>query len=157
MTCPASNQRRNFLVPARTRRTLASIPSTENVGNALLVAKNWGQGPGSVKALQTAVVQAVALYGIELQGIRRKPEPRVKTTIEQVQRIVNAQARATLGCFPSTPVGILMAESGMTPATAMAKGRAHRFLVNAATKPGKGTLNLLFTRYTRRVYIQRGM
>jgi ribonuclease HI len=104
------------------------------------LCRSNGLPPGSVKALQTAVVQAVALYGIELQGIRGKPEPRVKTTIEQVQRIVNAQARATLGCFPSTPVGILMAESGMTPATAMAKGRAHRFLVNAATKPGKGTL-----------------
>lgn len=98
------------------------------------VCRKTGLPPGSTANLQRAVVQSIATYGIELDGIRKKA-PQDKQRVQEFQRVINAQARATTGNFKSTPVGILMAESGMRPAAAIKKGREARLRAKIFGRP----------------------
>jgi len=76
-----------------------------------LLTKMHGIIPERARAVQIACVQAVALDGSELWW-----DPREIGRREDVQLLLNWQARSTLGALPTTPMGALMRESGLTPA-----------------------------------------
>ena len=74
----------------------------------------YGVVPESVRAVQVVSVQAVALYGSELwwdpsEGGRR----------DDLQLLLNRQARSILGTLPTTSQGALMRDSALTPAPVM--------------------------------------
>ena len=75
------------------------------------LTKTYGVVPESVSALQVACVQAVAQYGSELWW-----DPRDVGRRDDLQLLLNQQARSILGALPETPRGALMKESGITPA-----------------------------------------
>jgi hypothetical protein len=66
--------------------------------------------PERVRAVLTACVQAIALYGSELWW-----DPREIGRQEDLQLPLNQQARSTLGALPTTPMGAVLRESGLTP------------------------------------------
>jgi hypothetical protein len=73
--------------------------------------RHQGLPPSSAANLQKAVVQSMAIYGIELGAIQKNP-PHDKTRLANLQKVLNQQAWAATGCFRTTPIGLLMAEGG---------------------------------------------
>jgi len=71
----------------------------------------YGIVPESISAVQVACVQAVALYGSELGW-----DPRDLGKRDDLQLLLNRQARSILGKLLMTRWGALMRESGLTPA-----------------------------------------
>jgi len=98
------------------------------------LAGRMGLVPDGVRRTQVACVQAVALYGSELWW---KGEA-VRGTIgmaNDLQKLVNQQARNVTGCFRSTNQGELMLESGLRCATSLLNNRARRFALRLASLP----------------------
>ena len=85
------------------------------------IFNQYGVPPASARNLQAAMVQGTMLYASELiwngQGKVEGP----------YQLAINRMARATLGVHQSTLRGIIMAESGFTPARALLDHRRARF------------------------------
>ena len=78
-----------------------------------LILSKYGVLPAAARNLWTAIVQGNMLYASELTWSRQKK-------VEgEYQRAINRMCRATLGAFRSTPLGIVAAESGLTPARAL--------------------------------------
>ena len=71
---------------------------------------SYGLAPGSVRQIQIAAVQSMALYGAELWW---KGQKNLK---DKVQLLINQQARAITGMYPSTPFQPLSSEAGLVPA-----------------------------------------
>jgi len=69
-----------------------------------------------------ACVQVVAPYGSELWW-----DPREVGRRDDLQLLLNRQARSILGALPTTPRGALMRESGLTPAPLTLDPRQQRF------------------------------
>ena len=74
-----------------------------------------------MRNLQSAIVQGTMLYGAELTWNGKK------TIAGEYQDAINRMARATLGAFRSTPLGILAGESGFTPVRALLDHRQAGF------------------------------
>ena len=89
--------------------------------------KIYGVVPESVRAVRVACVQAVALYGSELWW-----DPSEVGRRDDLQLLLNQQARSMLGALPTTPQGALMRESGLTPAPVIQDCRQVRFPVRLA-------------------------
>ena len=70
-----------------------------------------GVVPACVRAVLIGCVQAVALYWSELWW-----DPMERSRRDDLQLLLNRQARSTLGALRSTPIGTLMTDSGLTPA-----------------------------------------
>jgi ribonuclease HI len=74
----------------------------------------------------------VAMFGSELwwkgEGVERKRE-------QELQVVVNKQARAVTGCFGTTNLGALAMESGLRPATAQLENRQRRFGLRLLSLP----------------------
>jgi len=83
--------------------------------------------PESVRAVQLACVQAVALYGSELGW-----DPREVGRQNDHQLLLNRQARSILGGLPTTPRGALMREAGLTPTPVILDSRQQRFTARLA-------------------------
>ena len=81
------------------------------------ISGTYGLSPGLVRRIQIAVVQSIALYGAEIwwQG--------QKTWAEDIQRLINRQARAITGALKTTPIGPLIKEAALTPAVSLLKDR----------------------------------
>jgi len=75
------------------------------------ITKTYRVVPESVRAVRVAWVQAVALYGSEHWW-----DPKEVGRQEDLQLLLNWQARSILGALPTTPRGALMRESGLSPA-----------------------------------------
>ena len=74
------------------------------------IINQYGVPPGSARTLSMSLVQGTMLYGAELTWNGQRG-------VEgEYQRAINRMARSTLGAFRSTLVGILVGESGHTPA-----------------------------------------
>jgi hypothetical protein len=71
-----------------------------------------------------ACIQAVALYRRELWWYPREVGRR-----DDLQLLLNRQARSILGALPTTLRGALMRESGLTPAPVTLDSRQQRFAV----------------------------
>jgi len=72
---------------------------------------SYGIVPDSVRAVQVVCVQAVALYRSELLW-----DPKEALRHDNLQLLLDRQARFFLGALPTTPLCPLMRESGFTPA-----------------------------------------
>ena len=57
---------------------------------------------------------------------------------DEYQLAINRMSRASLGAFPSTPRGIIMAESELTPARALLDHRRARFTQRLIARPQGG-------------------
>ena len=57
---------------------------------------------------------------------------------DEYQLAINRMSRASLGAFPSTPRGIIMAESGLMPARALLDHRRARFAQRLIARPRGG-------------------
>jgi len=86
------------------------------------LTKTYHVAAESVRAVQVACVQAVALYGSELWW-----DPREVGRRDDLQHLLNRQTRSILGALPTTPRGALMSESGVTPAPVTFDSRQQRF------------------------------
>jgi len=84
--------------------------------------------PERVRAVQIACVQAIALYGSELWW-----DPREIGRREDIKLPLNRQAISTLGALPTTPMGALMRESGLTPVAVVLDARQQRFTARLAS------------------------
>jgi len=95
------------------------------------LTKTYGVVPVRVQAVDVACVNAVALYGSELWG-----NPRAVVRRDDLQLLLNRQARSILGTLLTTPQGALMRESGRTPVPMTLDSRQQQFaarLENACT------------------------
>jgi len=72
--------------------------------------------------------QHVALYGCEFWW-----DPREIGRQEDLQLLLNRQARSTMGALPRTPMGALVRESGLTPAPVALTARQERFTARLAS------------------------
>jgi len=80
-----------------------------------------------VRAVQIACIQAVALYESELWW-----DPEEVGRRDDLQLLLNQQARSILGALPTTPWGALMREAGLTPVPAILDSRQQRFTARLA-------------------------
>ena len=64
---------------------------------------------------------------------------------DEYQRAINRMGSLTLGVFKSTPLGIIMAESGLTPARALVNRRLAKFIqrLYAGPRGGRGPEEIL--------------
>jgi hypothetical protein len=85
------------------------------------LTKAYGVVPESVRAVQVACVQAVALHGSELWC-----DPREVGSRDDLQLLINGQARYILGALSTTPRGALIRESGLTPVPVTVDSRQQR-------------------------------
>ena len=96
------------------------------------IVSKYGVPPASTRNLQMAIVQGTMLYGAELTWNVKKGVAR------EYQDAINCMGRATLGAFQSTPLRILMAESGLTPARALLNHRQAGFTRRLFARPQGG-------------------
>ena len=81
-----------------------------------------------MRAVQIACVQAVALYGSQLWW-----DPKDVSRRDDLQLLLNRQARSNLGALPTTPRGALIRDSGLTPAAVALDARQQRFVARLAS------------------------
>jgi hypothetical protein len=85
------------------------------LGRLRRLTGQMGLAPVNCWKVMTAYVQSVAMFGSELwwkgDGVEKKRE-------QELQVVVNKQARAVTGCCRTTNLGALAMESGLRPATA---------------------------------------
>ena len=86
------------------------------------LTKTYGVVLDSVRAVEVACVQGVALYGGELWW-----DPREVGRRDDLQLLLNRQARSIQGALPVTLRGALMRESGLTPGPVTLDYRQQRF------------------------------
>jgi hypothetical protein len=84
--------------------------------------------PEPVRAIQLACFQAVSLYGSKLWW-----DPREIGRREDLQLLLIRQDRSTLGGLPTTPMGALMRDSGLTPSPVALDARQHPFTARLAS------------------------
>jgi hypothetical protein len=80
-------------------------------------------------------VQSVALYGAELwwQG--------QKTWAQDLQQLINRQARSITGALKSTPIGPLISEAALVPATPLLDNRQRKYALRALQLPTTHPIN----------------
>jgi hypothetical protein len=99
------------------------------------LTKTYGIVPDSGRAVQVASVQAVAQYGSVLWW-----DPREVGRRDDLQLLLNQQAKYILGALPTTQRGAVKRESWLTPAPVAIDYRQQRFaprLENACSSKRK--------------------
>jgi len=81
-----------------------------------------------VRAVHIACIQAIALYGSELWW-----DPKAIGRREDLQHLLNHQARSTLGALPRMPMGALMSGSRLTPVLGALDTRQQQFTARLAS------------------------
>jgi len=85
-----------------------------------------GLSPMNCRRIMTACVQSVTMFGAELWW--KGGNVRGTTgCVEELQLLVNQQARATMGAFRTTNLGALSMESGLRPVSNQLENRQQRF------------------------------
>lgn len=85
------------------------------------LSKTYGLCLALVQRIQIAVVQFVALYGAEIWWKNQKNHQ------NKIQKLINRQARSITKIYPSTPIDVLISESGLTPAQIMLDFRQQKY------------------------------
>ena len=69
------------------------------------------------------MVQSIVLYGAEIwwQG--------QKTWAEDIQKLINRQARSITGALKTTPIESLVKEAALTPAVSLLENRQRRYVL----------------------------
>jgi hypothetical protein len=83
----------------------------------------------NVRRIQIAAVQAVALYGTELWFDGQKERT------ADIQKLFNRQARSVLGALPTSAIGPLICEAGLTDAETVLRHRRRRLAARLAATP----------------------
>ena len=96
-----------------------------------LVTKH-GLPPASARNLQQAIVSGTMLYASELTWDGSKRMER------NTQLVLNRMGRASLGVRQITPLGIIAAESSLTPARALLDHAQARFALRLTARPRGG-------------------
>jgi hypothetical protein len=104
-----------------------------------VLTKMHGNIPEGETAVHIPCVQAVALDGSELWL-----DPRVIGKRENLQPLLNRQARSTLGALPTTPMGALMRDSGLTPAPVALNAWQQQFTMRLASARERYKLNAVY-------------
>ncbi|ODM21086.1 hypothetical protein SI65_04139 [Aspergillus cristatus] len=106
------------------------------------LCKTQGLPPGLIWRLQKAVVHAIALYGAELWWRGQKDRE------QGLQGLINKQARAITGAFKTTPIGPLVREAALEPASSLLDARqrayAARLMGLPETQPARAILPVTF-------------
>jgi len=89
--------------------------------------KTYSVVPQSIRAVQVACIQAVALYGSELWWA-----PSAAGRRDDLQLLLNRHARSIMGALPTTSRGALMRDSGLTLAPVILESRPQRFAARLA-------------------------
>ena len=89
----------------------------------------YGVPLASARNLQAAIMQGTMLFASELTWNGKKGAE------DQHELAISRMARSKLGVYQSTPRGIVMAESGSTPARALLDHRRARFAQQFLARP----------------------
>jgi len=92
-----------------------------------ILTQTYGVVPDSVLAIQVVWFQGVALYANDLWWYHKEVGRR-----DNLQLLLNQQARSVLGAMPTTPRGSLMRESWLTPTPVILDSRQHQFAARLA-------------------------
>jgi len=101
-------------------------------GRLRRLTDQFGLTPDHCRRTQVACVQASALFGSELWWTNGRD---VKGQANDIQLMVNRQARSTTGCYKSTNTGARVAEAGVRPATSLLDNRQRHFALRLAGLP----------------------
>jgi len=85
-----------------------------------------GLSPANCRKVMMACIQSVAMFGSELWWKGDLAQGTIGRANE-LQLLINQEARATTGCFRTTNLGALSMESGLKAATAQLENRQQRF------------------------------
>lgn len=85
--------------------------------------------PASARNIQIAIIQSMLMYGAELSWTGKAPEAK------DYQLAINKMVQDTLRAFPSTPLGPVIAESGLTPAVPLLDHRQSRYAQRIPKQP----------------------
>ena len=91
-----------------------------------------GLAPAAARNLQQAIVSGTMLYAQQLSWNG------AKGTEKEVQLVLNRVGRASLGVRQTTPLGMVAAESGLTPARALLNHTQARFALRLLARPKGG-------------------
>jgi len=98
------------------------------------LAGQKGLSPANCRKVMTACIQSVAMFGAELWWNGTQAIGTIGRANE-LQLLVNQQARAVTGCFRTTNRGVLSMESGLRPAAAQLENRQRRFALRLLSLP----------------------
>jgi hypothetical protein len=102
------------------------------LGRLRRLTGQMGLAPINCRKVMTACIQSVTMFGSELwwkgDGVEKNRE-------QELQVVVNKQARAVTGCFGTTNLGVLAMESGLRLATAQLENRQRRFGLRLLSLP----------------------
>ncbi len=93
------------------------------------LTRTYGLAPALVQRIQIAAVQSIALCGAELWWKQQKNHE------STVQKLLNRQARAITGMYPSMPVHPLLCEAGLIPAKLLLDFRQKTYAYRLLTLP----------------------
>jgi len=93
-----------------------------------------GLSPANCRRIMTACVQSAAMFGAELWWKGRNVRGTTGRA-EELQLLVNQQARASTGAFWTTNLGALAMESGLRPASNQLENRQWRFGLRLLSLP----------------------
>ena len=100
----------------------------------LRLTGQMGLSPANCRKVMTTCVQSVAMFGSELWW----KGDHVRGTMgqaDELQLLVNQEARATTGCFRTTNLGALSMESGLRAVTTQMENRQRRFGLRLLSLP----------------------
>ena len=101
------------------------------------ISNTYGLSPGLVRRVQLAAVQSVALYGAELWWRGQK------TWANDLQKLINRQARSITGALLTTPIGPLVNEAALVPAAPLLNDRQRKYALRALQLPAIHPTNKL--------------
>jgi len=98
------------------------------------LTRQMGLSPANCRKAMTACIQSAAMFGSELWW-KGDHVTGTKGRAEELQLLVNQEARATTGCFRTTSLGALSMESGLRAATTQLENRQRRFGLRLLSLP----------------------
>jgi ribonuclease HI len=104
------------------------------MGRLQRLTREMGLTPANCRKVMSACVQSVAMYGSELwwKGATGRG---MAGGVEELQKLVNREARAVTGCFRTTNMGALSAEAGIRPASTQLDNRQRNYSLRLAGLP----------------------
>ena len=97
----------------------------------------FGLASGLVRKIQLAVVQSIALYGSEIWWKGQKQ------AVEQLQKIINSQARAIIGALSTSPIDLIVDYAKVTPAENLLDNRQRKYALRGLKQTSLEPLNEL--------------